>query len=156
VTYLLSVKFRFGYGDFALSRSLDLRPLDGLRHIFAYDTNCSYSVHVSTRFQTFFPHHATTIANMLYTIDSLHVHNHLDRCIYKYGTYYQECTGHFHAVGTEQFWSENNQLGSQVRQMGPGHRQDKITQGDADWNHKKLIKLGKSVSCILYVVSDVS
>jgi hypothetical protein len=119
-----------------------MRLLDGLRCVFAYDTNCSYSVNACTRFQRFFPHHETTIADMLFTIDSLHVHNHLDPCIYKFGTYYQECTGHFHAVGTEQFWSENNQLGSQVRQMGPGYRQDKITQGDADWNHKKTVGLG--------------
>jgi hypothetical protein len=118
-----------------------MRSLDGIRLVFAYDTNCSYSVHANTRFRAFFPHHANSIAEMLFTIDSLHVHNHLDRCIYKFGTYYQECTGHFHAVGTEQFWSENNQLGPQVRQMGPGYRQDKITQGDADWNHKKAIGL---------------
>jgi hypothetical protein len=63
--------------------------------------------------------------------------------MYLYSAAYQEGTGHFHGVGTEQYWSENNQMGSQTRQMNPGHRHDKITEHHSDWNWKKTIRQGQ-------------
>jgi hypothetical protein len=63
--------------------------------------------------------------------------------MYLYSASYQECAGHFHGVGTEQYWSENNQMGPQTRQMNPGHRHDQITEHHSDWNWKKTIKQGK-------------
>jgi hypothetical protein len=62
--------------------------------------------------------------------------------MYLYAACYKMGIGHFHAVGTEQYWSENNQLGPQTRQMNKGHRQDKITVHHGDWNWKKLTKIG--------------
>jgi len=63
--------------------------------------------------------------------------------MYLYSASYQDSTGHFHGVGTEQYWAENNQMGPQTRQMNPGHRQDRISEHHGDWNWRKTIKLGK-------------
>lgn len=70
---------------------------------------------------------------------------------------YQDCTGHFHGVGTEQYWSENNQMGPQTRQMNPGHRQDKIVAHHNDWNWKKLCTHGKvPLICALGMISELA
>lgn len=134
---------RFAYTDFGLARALDNRSLTDIPVILAYDCACSYSVNAHHRFEAHIPRHVDTITKMVFTIDSLHVHDHQDRCMYLYGTYYKDCIGHFTAVGTEQFWAENNQIASQARQMNPGHRHDKLTQSEADWNLKKVIRMGK-------------
>jgi hypothetical protein len=135
---------RFAYSDFVLARALDLRSFEGIPVILSYDCVCSYSVNIKARFKQHLSRHSSTISEMIFTIDSLHVHDHQDRCVYRYSTYYQECVGHFHGVQVEQFWSENNQIGPQTRQMNPGNRHDKITQSCADWNLKKETKTGES------------
>jgi hypothetical protein len=60
--------------------------------------------------------------------------------MYLFSSSYQDCIGHFTGIGTEQYWSENNQMGPQTRQMNPGHRHDKITEHHSDWNWRKLVK----------------
>jgi hypothetical protein len=66
--------------------------------------------------------------------------------MYLFSTHYQEGIGHFHGVGTEQFWAEQNQMGGQVRQMNPGGRHDKIMGHFGDWNKKKLVRHGTQLS----------
>lgn len=90
-----------------------------------------------------FPTKKDLIARTQFSIDALHVNDHLDRCMYLLSAAYQDCTGHFHGVGTEQYWSENNQMGPQTRQMNPGHRQDKIIAHHNDWNWKKTCAHGE-------------
>src|ERR1700754_2291538 len=126
--------FRFAYSDFALARALSTRNLSRININVSYDSACSYSVHVKARFAQHFPHLKNEIEKARFSIDSLHVNNHIEKCMYLYGSAYQEGIGHFHGVGTEQFWSENNQMGPQTRQMNPGHHHDKITEHHSDWN----------------------
>jgi hypothetical protein len=134
---------RFAYTDFALARALDTRSLKDINLTIAYDCTCSYSVNIVERFATHLQRHTNTISKANFTIDSLHVHDHLDRCIYFFSTYYHDCMGHFTGVGAEQFWADNNQIGPQIRQMGGGSRQDKLTQNIRAWNFKKYIKTCK-------------
>jgi hypothetical protein len=62
--------------------------------------------------------------------------------MYLFSTHYQEGIGHFHGVGTEQFWAEQNQMGGQIRQMNPGGRHDKVMSHFGDWNKKKQVRHG--------------
>lgn len=117
-----------------------MRILDGVAIFISYDSACSYAVYVIDRFSKHLPEHKDAIARAKFSIDALHINNHIDKCMYLYGASYQECTGHFHGVGTEQYWSENNQMGPQTRQMNPGHRHDKIISYHGDWNWKKVGK----------------
>jgi hypothetical protein len=117
--------------------------MDDVELAIGYDSACSYSVKAYSRFQTNLPHQASTINRAVFTIDALHVNDHIDRCMYLYSASYKDCMGHFHGVGVEQYWSENNQLGPQTRQMNRGHRQDKIIMHHSDWNFKKITNIGK-------------
>jgi hypothetical protein len=151
---LTNIPRRFAYSDFAFARALDTRSLEDIPVVLSYNCVCSYSVNAQSRFTTHLPRHALTVARTIFTIDSLHVHDHQDRCIYLYSTYYKEGVGHFHAVQVEQFWSENNQIGPQTRQMNLGNRHDKITQSCADSNLKKVTKIGTSTLYSVYYRTD--
>jgi hypothetical protein len=70
--------------------------------------------------------------------------------MYLFSSSSQECVGHFHGVRTEQYWSENNQMEPQTRQMNPGHRHDKITEHHSDWNWKKTVRMGEVSLSISY------
>lgn len=100
------------------------------------------------RFREHFPKSKDIIERTKFSIDALHINDHLDRCTYLYGACYQECTGHFHGVGTEQYWSENNQMGPQTRQMNPGHRHDKIINHHSEWNWKKMGRHGELATSV--------
>ena len=130
--------------DNTVADALDGRPLDDLHIVVSYDSACSYSVNVVKHFEKNIPRLYTVIARTEFMIDALHVQNHVDKCMYLYSASYKEGMGRFTAIGNEQFWAESNQAGPQVRQMNPGHRQDKITMLIQDWNFKKTIKLRES------------
>ena len=136
----------FSYSDYGFACSLSSRNLDNISINVAYDAACSYTVNVKARFGQHLPTMKDLVARCRFTIDSLHVNDHIEKCLYLFSTNYQDAIGHFHGVGTEQYWSENNQMGPQTRQMNPGHRQDKISAHHSDWNWKKTTRHGKHVS----------
>jgi hypothetical protein len=111
--------------------------------MIAYDSACSYAVNIKTRFSEHIPDLQDTISRTRFVIDSLHIHDHIDKCMYTHSTAYQEHSGHFHGVGVEQFWSVQNQSGPKTSQMNSGHRADSITGDIGDWNWKKTVRLGK-------------
>lgn len=135
----------FAYTDFAIAQMLDHRPMEDIPVVIAYDSACSYAVNVVDRFKKHLPETlADVIARTTFTIDALHVQNHTDKCMYLYSASYKEGMGRFSAIGSEQFWAESNQIGPQIRQMNPGHREDKLTIFITDSNWKKTVKLGNS------------
>jgi hypothetical protein len=118
---------RFAYSDHALYRALSLQDTQDLPIVVSYDSACSYSVNILDRFAVNLPAHHQTISKARFAIDSLHVNDHIEKCMYMFLTSYMEGVGHFHGVGNEQFFSENNQAGPQTRQMNRGYRHDKLT-----------------------------
>jgi hypothetical protein len=117
-----------------------------LQNVFidvSYDSACSYSINAKTRFGEHFPAQLKDyITRTRFTIDSLHVHDHIPKCMYLFSTNYQDGIGHFHGVGTEQYWAEQNQMCAQTRQMNPGYRHDRATSHHEDWNKKKTNRHG--------------
>ena len=125
---------------------LKLQQLGRFDINIAYDSACSYSINIQSRFSNHFTKLKLIIAKSQFAIDSLHVNDHIEKCMYLFSTAYKDCMGHFHSVGTEQYLSENNQMGPQTRQMNKGHHQDKIMVHHSDWNWKKTVKIGMLIS----------
>lgn len=144
---------RLAYVDYACVRATNGRDLRGIDVKIAYDAACAWCAKISERFAKHFPESKELMDRVQFSIDALHVNDHLDRCMYLYSAAYQDCVGHFHGVGTEQYWSENNQMGPQTRQMNPGHRHDKIISHHSDWNWKKI---GKHGGCLLATYTSCS
>jgi hypothetical protein len=116
-----------------------------IEEVTTYDIACEYFIHLEERFKEFFPDLAEDVAKMRWGVPALHVQGHQEDCTYRFGTAYMECVGHFHGETAEHYWPEANQLGPIVRQMNNGHRQDTLIYNHGDWNHKKTMKLGKSL-----------
>ena len=127
------------------------RDLTGVPINVSYDSACSYSINIVDRFSKHLPQQEEDIRRTRFSIDSLHVNNHLDKCTYFFGACYQLCSAHFHGVGTEQYWSVNNQMGPQSCQMNPGHRHDKIIEHHSFWNWKKLTRIGAYRYLVIYL-----
>ena len=102
-------------------------------------------MNIEKRFKENFPDLCELVSRSTFTIDHLHVQNHIDKCMYLFSSVYKDGIGHFPAIANEQYWSESNQFGPQIRQMNPGHREDKLTSNHHEWNDKKEIKFCKSV-----------
>jgi hypothetical protein len=114
-----------------------MRPFD-LPRTLSYDINCVYSKHIHDRFLDNLPQHAHLIQDMEMVIPAVHIQNHIDSCMYLFGTAYQRCAAHFHAETAEQYWAEVNAVGNYTRQMNTGHRHDTICDHHGDWNYKKF------------------
>ncbi|KAJ7933210.1 hypothetical protein B0H13DRAFT_1592433, partial [Mycena leptocephala] len=117
--------------------------LDDVDEITTYDIACEYFIHLKDRFQAHFPELVPRLKKMRWGVPALHVLGHQDSCTYLFGTAYMECVGHFHGESAEQYWPESNQLGSHVRQMNNGHRQDTMIKHHGDWNAKKTASIGE-------------
>lgn len=146
--------FRYAYSDFALARAFRSRDLNGVHLNVSYDSACSFIVNILSRFTDHISDMTDVIKRTRFSIDSLHIHNHLDKCMYLLAACYQSCSGHFHGVGTEQYWSENNQMGPQTRQMNPGHRHDKIIEHHGFWNWKKITRIGKYILMNVFTITN--
>jgi hypothetical protein len=125
-----------------------MREMEKIPVAIAYDSVCSYSVNAKARFAENLPSYQDIISKAKWSIDSLHVNDHVEKCMYVFSTNYQIGMGHFHGVGNEQFFAENNQMGPQTQQMNPGSRHDKLTAHFEDWNQKKLMRLGKYIPIV--------
>jgi hypothetical protein len=133
----------FSNSDYGLAHALGFSSVDDVPIMVAYDSACSYSVNIASRFKERLSHLYEVISKIRFVIDSLHVHDHIDRCMILFSTAYQICAAHFHGVGVEQFWSVQNESGSKTSQMNPGHRTDTITEDIGDYNWRKTVKLGE-------------
>jgi hypothetical protein len=143
VTYHNPHSYRFAYTDYALAHALKSSPVDGIPLYLAYDSACSYAVNIVARFREHLSDFVDAVEKAEFLIDSLHVHNHIEKCMYLYSSSYREGAAHFTANGNEQYFLENNHLGPQTRQANPGHRIDKLTMHHSFWNWIKLTKLGE-------------
>jgi hypothetical protein len=117
--------------------------MEGLVLAVSYDSACSYSVNIVKRFKKNFPELADRISDTIFTIDHLHLQNHIDKCTDRFSSVYMDGLAHFPAIANEQYWAESNQIGAQTRQMNGGHRQDKLTSHHDFWCGIKKGKLGE-------------
>ena len=143
------IQFSYAYTDYAVARAFRSRVLTNVFIDLSYDSVCSWSVNAPTRFKEHIPDLSDLIQKTRFSIDALHVNDHQDRCMYLFSASYHIGSGHFHGVGTEQYWPENNQMAGQTRQMNPGHRHDKITEHHGEWNWKKMVRHGMLFSLVL-------
>ncbi|KAJ7213665.1 hypothetical protein C8J57DRAFT_1029924, partial [Mycena rebaudengoi] len=143
-------------GTIAFEFNIDPEALDGFQadregidRIVSYDSACQYSVNIVERFEKFFPDLLPFVEKMRWSVPALHVQGHQEGCLYAYSTAYMVGVGHFHGETAEHYWPELNQIGTQVRQMNGGHRQDVIINNHNDWNYKKTAKIAVALKADL-------
>lgn len=148
---------RFANADYALAHALRqhlaLMPetKEGKASVFifncdvlgSYDIACAFGTNIEERFAKNFPDLLDIVKNIRWLVPLLHIQNHKDNCTYLYSSAYTENAGHFYGETAEHVWPELNQIGTQIRQMNNGNRQDTLIDVQGDWNFKKMANICK-------------
>lgn len=123
--------------------------------IFSYDIACKYSVHFFTRVKSALPNKppllstaasiafATGLATITWLIGKFHLGGHKEACAKKYSFNYNTMVGRMSGELVETIWSAFNWLKFQTREMGPGPREETISDSANRWNWDKTTKIGK-------------
>jgi hypothetical protein len=90
-----------------------------------------------------FPSILSIIEKLDGAIPSLHVHNHLSVCQYKWAFKYLLHSGNMCGEIVETGWAEQNQTAGSTKRMNDGHRHDTIDDFCGYWNWSKLVHISK-------------
>jgi hypothetical protein len=143
----LADRYRHARVHFLVNRGLNARRFDeGCEPELAlsYDAMCILKPNLINCFTLNHPDTLHRLLNAKFLIPALHVRNHKELCKYVYTHAYTPGVRRFFGETAEYFWPCLNCFGGQIRQMTNGHRQDTIIRVCADWNWRKIQRLGKS------------
>ncbi|EMD30341.1 hypothetical protein CERSUDRAFT_61255, partial [Gelatoporia subvermispora B] len=119
--------------------------------VSSYDIVCQWTRHLFDRFAkygwklTFGP----DPIQFLFLIPKFHLPAHQDSCQYKYSFNYHCGCGRTDGEAPERGWAWADPLASSTREMGPGSRRDLIDDAFADYNWRKICRMGKHRSMSL-------
>jgi Kyakuja-Dileera-Zisupton transposase len=116
--------------------------------VFSYDIACQWYRNLRTRMLRLPP--KMRISDHLFEvlrffIPKLHIYAHGSKCQYKYSFNFQKWSARTDGEDPERFWSHINPASLSTREMSPGARFDTLDSHAADWNWRKIVKLGVSI-----------
>ncbi|KAK0505477.1 hypothetical protein EDD18DRAFT_1305540 [Armillaria luteobubalina] len=119
------VKMDFGY----LSA---VKRFDGIpRVVMSYDIVCQWSINLDKRIEIYVP--------------KFHLPGHIEECQEKYCMSFHTKVGNNDGEVPERGWAVSNGVAASTREMGPGHRREKLDQHFGDYNWQKNIAQGNSM-----------
>lgn len=80
---------------------------------------------------------------MTFLVPKFHLPAHIEACNLKYSFHLTPDVGQTDGEAPERGWADANPLARSTKEMGPGSRRDTLDDHFNDWNHKKIIALGK-------------
>ncbi|KAK0477824.1 hypothetical protein IW261DRAFT_1594300, partial [Armillaria novae-zelandiae] len=101
------------------------------RIVTSYDIACQWSINLEEHINIYSDFMRPKIAEKVYLVPKFHLPGHIKDCQEKY------CMS-FH-IHVERSWAISNGVAASTREMGPGHRREKLDQhfGDFNW-HKNV------------------
>ncbi|KAJ7174245.1 hypothetical protein B0H12DRAFT_1246897 [Mycena haematopus] len=96
----------------------------------SYDIACQW--HINIWFMTFL-------------VPKFHLPAHIEACNLKYSFNLTPNVGQTDGEAPERGWADANPLARSTKEMGPGSRRDTLDDHFNDWNHKKIIALGRTL-----------
>jgi hypothetical protein len=78
-----------------------------------------------------------------FLVPKFHLLAHIEVCNLKFSFHLTRDVGQTDGEAPERGWANANPLARSTREMGPGARRDTLDDHFNDWNHKKIIVLGK-------------
>ncbi|KAF7303362.1 CxC2 domain-containing protein [Mycena indigotica] len=137
--------------DYMLWKSLNPAQYNDLVDIIvSYDIACQWSKNVWLRIAKYDdPLRDAALRNptrrFVFLIPKFHLPAHIERCNVDYSFDLTPNVGRTDGEAPERGWANANPLASSTREMGPGARRDTIDDHFNDWNHKKILGIGKSL-----------
>ncbi|CAK5270584.1 unnamed protein product [Mycena citricolor] len=132
--------------DYALWKSLDGYD-DLVQLVVSYDIVCQWSINIWRRLAKYQPclqERARTGERFyMWLIPKFHLPAHIEACNVQYSFDLTPFVGRTDGEAPERGWANTNPLAASTREMGPGSRRDHIDNHFNDWNHKKVLGMGK-------------
>ncbi|KAF7967636.1 hypothetical protein HWV62_33617 [Athelia sp. TMB] len=113
--------------------------------VVSYDIVCQWSVHIWERMKSL----PTRLridregTNFLFLIPKFHLPAHVEKCQTTYSFNLTPGVGRTEGEAPERGWSFIDPLSTSTKEMGPASYRETIDDHFGDWNHKRVIKLGK-------------
>ncbi|KAK7055702.1 CxC2 domain-containing protein [Favolaschia claudopus] len=132
--------------DYMLWQSLQYYD-DILQLFISYDIVCQWFKNVWIRLAKYSPELQERGVRRFYTwlIPKFHLPAHIEDCNVLFSFNLTPFVGQTDGEAPERGWAHINGLATSTKEMGPGARRDTLDDAFNDWNHKKIIGLGKSL-----------
>lgn len=122
----------------------------GVRYlVVSYDIACQWHKNLWRRMHEVFPTEYRIHRGQMYVIflvPKFHLPAHIEACNLAFSFNLTKGVARTDGEAPERVWSETNALAYSTREMTPGHRRDTIDDHFNDYNHRKIIRLGKVAS----------
>ncbi|KAF8144857.1 hypothetical protein K438DRAFT_1992419 [Mycena galopus ATCC 62051] len=131
--------------DYMLWKSLENHD-DIIQLFVSYDIVCQWHKNVWMRLAQYSPRlqeRAGGGREFVWLIPKFHLPAHIEACNILFSFNLTPYVAQTDGEAPERGWANANPLASSTKEMGPGARQDALDDHFNDWNHKKIVGLGK-------------
>lgn len=116
------------------------------RFYVSYDIACQWHINIWVRMETYreglhVDHRGKFIT---FLVPKFHLPAHIEACNLLFSFNLTKGVGQTDGEAPERGWANANPLAGSTKEMGPGARRDTLDDHFNDWNHKKIVALGKS------------
>ncbi|KZP24407.1 hypothetical protein FIBSPDRAFT_1011668, partial [Athelia psychrophila] len=115
--------------------------------VASYDIVCQWSVHIWERMEALPSRLQINREGKTFTflIPKFHLPAHIEKCQTGYSFNFTPGVGRTEGEAPERGWSFIDPLSTSTREMGPASYRETIDDHFGDWNHKKVVGLGKLI-----------
>ncbi|KAJ6468859.1 hypothetical protein C8R45DRAFT_1105497 [Mycena sanguinolenta] len=115
--------------------------------VVSYDIVCQWSINIWVRLARYRPELQDRAGNgyryWVWLIPKFHLPAHIEACNILYSFDLSPYVAQTDGEAPEHGWANANPLAASTKEMGPGARRDVLDDHFNDWNHKKIIALGR-------------
>ncbi|KAJ7271334.1 hypothetical protein B0H12DRAFT_972467, partial [Mycena haematopus] len=119
-----------------------------VRFFVSYDIACQWFIYIWTRLSDY-KNETIMIEGkgkfMTFLVPKFHLPAHIEECNLKFSFNLTLDVGQTDGEAPERGWADANPLARSTKEMGPGSRRDTLDDHFNDWNHKKIISLGRTL-----------
>lgn len=143
--------FRYRYVDVPMAMVINAAINAGLKDlVISYDIACKYSINFLERVcnspYPLLPDNLQSLVSILWLIGKFHLGGHREECQKFFNFNYTQGVGRMSGELVETIWSYFDFLKYQTREMGPGSRQEMLSDAMNYWNWQKIVKMSKQPS----------
>ncbi|KAK0465774.1 hypothetical protein IW261DRAFT_1613327 [Armillaria novae-zelandiae] len=113
--------------------------------VTSYDIACQWSINLEERINIYSDVMRPKIPKKVYLVPKFHLPGHIKDCQEKYCMSFHIHVGENDGEAPECSWAISNGVAASTREMGPGHRREKLDQHFGDFNWQKNVSQGDTL-----------
>ncbi|KAJ6464570.1 hypothetical protein C8R45DRAFT_840433 [Mycena sanguinolenta] len=127
---------------------MSIAGTDLVRFFVSYDIVCQWHINIWKRMAEY-KNEAIMLDGrgkfMTFLIPKFHLPAHIEMCNLKFSFHLTRDVGQTDGEAPERGWGDANPLARSTKEMGPGAWRDTLDDHFNDWNHKKIVRLGRTL-----------